>query len=116
MCGNSIRETASISLEQAEQTHTAEFHIERHASKRAVAGVSVGITLLVVGGVVLYLVGPFNPFGFIPFLVGLFALIIGINAVGSALTRPWRGGRGSRKYNWTWQRVEADKKEREGKG
>ncbi len=111
VCRASLEGTVSLSMEQAGRIAAPEFHLKKRSSRTAIVETVAGAVLLGIGALVLYIVGPFNPFGFLPLLVGMFALAVGVNSLGTALTRPWRGRSRAGPVLATSYRAQADKRD-----
>lgn len=112
VCRASLRGVVSLSMEQRGRIAAPEFHLNNRASKTAIIETIAGTVFLGVGALVLYIVGPSNPFGLIPLLLGMFTLIVGVNSLGTALTRPWRGHSRAGPVLATSYRTQTDKRDR----
>jgi hypothetical protein len=112
VCRASLEGIVSLSMEQAGQIAAPEFHLNNKVSRTAMIETIAGTVLLGIGALVLYIAGPLDPFGFIPLLLGMFALIVGVNSLSTALTRPWRGHSRAGPVLATSYRTQADKRDR----
>ncbi|HYU88044.1 MAG TPA: hypothetical protein VEL52_05075 [Candidatus Bathyarchaeia archaeon] len=119
VCGSSLTEAPSISLEEVgqDQDQNQPLHLRRHVGKGAIAGLLTGIGLIVSGVFGLYFIG-FWGFGLI--VPGMFLLVSAIDTISGEPYRPSFSGEsirpsgsGRQYMNREADREEAEERNRE---
>ena len=109
VCGSDISETASLGLDQSTQFKDHAARMKGEASKSGIAGLLIGLGLIVSGSASLFFIGLL---GFAILIVGVVLVMSGIDTITGKPYRPLRG-RASRAMNEEADREEAEERDRE---